>query len=150
MYLPALPAIAGDFHASIAVIEHSLASYFLGVCLRARRWSALSPTALAGRCPILIGLLLYILALDRPAPWRAGPISSISRVLSKHGRLRRHGSGARLCARSFSAAEAARIFAQMLMILSVSPLFAPFVGGWLLAAHRLAQPVLAAGRGGSR
>jgi DHA1 family bicyclomycin/chloramphenicol resistance-like MFS transporter len=28
--------------------------------------------------------------------------------------------------------QAARIFAQMLLILSASPLFAPFVGGWLL------------------
>ena len=31
MYLPALPTIAGEFHVSIAAIEHSLASYFVGV-----------------------------------------------------------------------------------------------------------------------
>jgi len=32
----------------------------------------------------------------------------------------------------FPPEQAGRIFAQMLLILSVSPLFAPFVGGWLL------------------
>ena len=40
---------------------------------------------------------------------------------------------ARACVRDlFPPEQAARIFAQMLLILSVSPLFAPFVGGWLL------------------
>ena len=40
---------------------------------------------------------------------------------------------ARACVRDlFPPQQAARIFAQMLLILSVSPLFAPFVGGWLL------------------
>ena len=41
MYLPGLPAIAREFHSSIGVIEHSLASYFLGVAVgqaASRRW----------------------------------------------------------------------------------------------------------------
>ncbi len=37
-----------------------------------------------------------------------------------------------MCATCFPPEQAARIFAQMLLILSVSPLFAPFVGGWML------------------
>ena len=40
---------------------------------------------------------------------------------------------ARACVRDiFPPGEAARIFAQMLLVLSVSPLFAPLFGGWLL------------------
>ena len=60
MYLPALPAIAGEFHASIAVIEHSLASYFLGVAFGQAVVGPLSDRY-GRRLPLLIGLGLYVL-----------------------------------------------------------------------------------------
>src|SRR5689334_16702885 len=33
LYLPALPTIAAEFKTSIAAVEHSLAAFFLGLCL---------------------------------------------------------------------------------------------------------------------
>src|SRR3569833_4043465 len=33
LYLPALPTIAAEIKTSIAAVEHSLASFFLGLCL---------------------------------------------------------------------------------------------------------------------
>jgi DHA1 family bicyclomycin/chloramphenicol resistance-like MFS transporter len=33
MYLPALPTIAREFGAPVSAIEHSLAAFFLGMCL---------------------------------------------------------------------------------------------------------------------
>src|SRR5689334_20649948 len=33
MYMPAMPTIAREFHAPTAAIEHSLASYFLGLAV---------------------------------------------------------------------------------------------------------------------
>ncbi len=60
MYLPALPAIAAEFHSPIAAIEHSLAAFFLGLCLGQAAIGPLSDR-FGRRQPIIIGLGLYVL-----------------------------------------------------------------------------------------
>jgi MFS transporter, DHA1 family, multidrug resistance protein len=131
LYLPALPTIAGEFHAPISQIEHSLAAFFLGLCLGQVMVGPLSDR-FGRRWPILGGLGLYILGATGCA-LAQGPITlDIARFVEAVGGC----AGtvlARACVRDlFPPEQAARIFAQMLLILSVSPLFAPFVGGWLL------------------
>jgi MFS transporter, DHA1 family, multidrug resistance protein len=131
MYLPALPAIAGEFHSSIAVIEHSLASYFLGVAVGQAVVGPVSDR-FGRKIPLLVGLGFYVLgsAVCALAP---GPLSlDVARFVQATGGCA--GSVlARACVRDiFPPGQAARIFAQMLLVLSVSPLFAPLFGGWLL------------------
>ncbi|HEY2010714.1 MAG TPA: multidrug effflux MFS transporter [Rhizomicrobium sp.] len=131
LYLPALPTIAADFQSPISVIEQSLATFFLGLCLGQAMIGPISDR-FGRRWPILIGLLLYIAGATACA-LSEGPITlNLARFVEAVGGC----AGtvlARACVRDlFPPHEAARIFAQMLMILSVSPLFAPFVGGWLL------------------
>src|SRR5207244_846425 len=60
LYLPALPTIAREFDAPIAAIEHSLAAFFLGLCLGQVMIGPLSDR-FGRRWPILGGLGLYIL-----------------------------------------------------------------------------------------
>lgn len=131
MYLPALPAIARDFSSPIAAIEHSLAAFFLGLCLGQ---AAIGPISdrFGRRQPIIIGMALYVLGAAGCA-LATGPLTlDAARFVQAVGGC----AGtvlARACVRDlFPPHHAARIFAQMLLILSVSPLFAPFVGGWLL------------------
>jgi len=131
LYLPALPTIAADFHSPISVIEQSLATFFLGLCLGQAMVGPVSDR-FGRRWPILIGLLLYAAGATACA-LSQGPITlNIARFFEAVGGC----AGtvlARACVRDlFPPQEASRIFAQMLMILSVSPLFAPFVGGWML------------------
>jgi DHA1 family bicyclomycin/chloramphenicol resistance-like MFS transporter len=131
MYLPAMPTIAGEFAVPIAEIEHSLAFFLLGLAIGQAMVGPLSDR-FGRRWPILIGLMLYILGSTGCA-LAHGPLSlDAARVLQALGGC----TGtvlARACVRDlFPPEQAARIFAQMLLILSVSPLFAPFVGGWLL------------------
>jgi len=130
MYLPALPAIALEFHASIAVIEHSLASYFLGVAFGQAVVGPVSDR-FGRKIPLLVGMGLYVLGsvVCALAP---GPASlDAARFVQATGGCA--GSVlARACVRDiFPPGQAARIFAQMLLVLSVSPLFAPLFGGWL-------------------
>ena len=131
LYLPALPAIAAEFHAPISAIEHSLAAFFLGLCLGQAMIGPVSDR-FGRRWPILIGLLLYILGAVGCALAKDPITLDLARFVEAVGGC----AGtvlARACVRDlFPPQEAARIFAQMLLILSVSPLFAPFVGGWLL------------------
>ena len=131
LYLPALPTIAREFISPIAAIEHSLAAFFLGLCLGQVMVGPLSDR-FGRRWPILGGLALYILGATGCA-LAQGPITlDIARFIEAVGGC----AGtvlARACVRDlFPPGQAARIFAQMLLILSASPLFAPFVGGWLL------------------
>lgn len=131
MYMPALPTIARDFHAQIAAAEHSLASFFLGIAVGQAVVGPLSDRYGRKR-PLLIGLGLYVLSSVACA-LAAGPLSlDAARFFQAAGGC----AGmvlARACVRDiFPAEEAARIFAHMLLILSVSPLFAPLFGGWLL------------------
>jgi DHA1 family bicyclomycin/chloramphenicol resistance-like MFS transporter len=131
MYLPALPTIAREFHAPIAAIEHSLAAFFLGLCLGQVMIGPISDR-FGRRVPILIGLGLYIAGCAGCALARDPLTLDAARFVQSAGSC----AGtvlARACVRDlFPPREAARIFAQMLLILSVSPLFAPFIGGWML------------------
>ncbi|HVV26909.1 MAG TPA: multidrug effflux MFS transporter [Rhizomicrobium sp.] len=131
MYLPALPTIAREFGTPIAAIEHSLATYFLGIAIGQ---AAIGPISdrYGRRWPIIAGLALYVLGANGCA-LAQGPLTlDAARFVQALGGC----AGtvlARACVRDlFPPHEAGRIFAQMLLILSVSPLFAPFVGGWLL------------------
>jgi len=131
LYLPALPTIARDFGTPIAAVEHSLAAFFLGLCIGQAMVGPLSDRY-GRRWPILGGLALYILGATGCA-LADDPITlDIARFVEAVGGC----AGtvlARACVRDlFPPDQAARIFAQMLLILSASPLFAPFVGGWLL------------------
>lgn len=131
MYLPALPAIAQEFHVSIGIIEHSLAAYFLGVTFGQAIVGPLSDR-FGRRLPLLAGLGLYVLG-SAACALAHDPLSlDIARFAQATGGC----AGAvlaRACVRDiFPPHQAARIFAQMLLVLSVSPLFAPLFGGWLL------------------
>ena len=131
LYLPALPTIAREFNEPISSIEHSLAAFFLGLAIGQAMVGPLSDR-FGRRGPILIGLALYILGATGCALSQDTLTLNIARFVEAMG-----GCAptvlARACVRDlFPPDQAARIFAQMLLILSASPLFAPFVGGWLL------------------
>jgi DHA1 family bicyclomycin/chloramphenicol resistance-like MFS transporter len=131
MYMPALPTIARDFQVSIAAIEHSLASYFLGLAVGQAVVGPLSDR-FGRRTPLMLGLGLYVLG-SMACALAPGPLTlDVARFFQATGGC----AGtvlARACVRDmFPPEQASRIFAQMLLILSVSPLFAPLFGGWLL------------------
>lgn len=131
LYLPALPAIAREFSAPIAAVEHSLAAFFLGLAVGQAMVGPLSDR-FGRRGPIMVGLCLYVLGSVASALAVSPLTLDAARFFQACGSC----AGtvlARACVRDlFRPDEASRIFAQMLLILSVSPLFAPFVGGWML------------------
>ena len=131
LYMPAFPAMAREFGSSIAAIEHSLAAYFLGLAVGQAAIGPLSDRY-GRRRPLIIGMALYIIGSIACA-LAPNPLAlDAARIVQALG-----GCAAvvlaRACVRDiFPPGEAARIFSQMLLILSVSPLFAPLVGGWIL------------------
>jgi DHA1 family bicyclomycin/chloramphenicol resistance-like MFS transporter len=131
LYMPAFPAMAREFGTPVATIEHSLAAYFLGMAIGQAAIGPLSDRY-GRRRPLAAGMLLYVLGSVACA-LAPGPLTlDAARLFQALGGCASTVL-ARACVRDiFPPGEAARIFAQMLLILSVSPLFAPLVGGWLL------------------
>ena len=103
LYLPALPTIARRIPC-LHRRDRTFAGRPISWAWRwARRWSVRCRTVSAARWPILVGLGLYVLGSAGLRPG-AGPHHPGHRPLCRgRGRLRRHGAGARLCARSVSA-----------------------------------------------
>jgi DHA1 family bicyclomycin/chloramphenicol resistance-like MFS transporter len=131
LYMPAFPAMAREFGTPVAAVEHSLAAYFLGMAVGQAAIGPLSDRY-GRRRPLIVGMLLYVLGSVACA-LAPGPLTlDAVRVVQAIGGCASTVL-ARACVRDiFPPGDAARIFAQMLLILSVSPLFAPLVGGWLL------------------
>ncbi|MBV9550751.1 MAG: multidrug effflux MFS transporter [Alphaproteobacteria bacterium] len=131
LYMPAFPAMAREFGTPVSAVEHSLASYFLGLAIGQAAIGPLSDR-FGRRRPLLIGMGLYVFGSVACA-LAPNPLAlDGARVVQALG-----GCAAVVLARAsvrdiFPPGEAARVFAQMLLVLSVSPLFAPLVGGWLL------------------
>jgi DHA1 family bicyclomycin/chloramphenicol resistance-like MFS transporter len=132
MYLPGLPALTKDLGASTSTGQLTLTGCMLGIAAGQLFIGPLSDT-LGRRRPLLAGLIGYILASLACAV--APSILTLIVLRFIQGTL--GGAGvviARAIVRDiFSGAEAARVFALLMAVMGVAPVFAPLVGGQALA-----------------
>ncbi len=130
MYLPAFPEIAVALHTSTAKISLSISSYFAGLAAGQLVYGPLLDRF--GRKPPLYGgLVLFIVAsllclLARDVRWLIA-----MRFVQALG-----GCGAQVAAIAmvrdfFPVRETAKIISLLILILGVSPLLAPTVGGYV-------------------
>ena len=131
MYLPALPSIAHDFHASIGAVERTLTSFFLGFALGQALFGPLADR-FGRKAPLLYGLAIYVVVCLLGAATFAVPLLTGLRFVQAVSAC----AGAviaRACVRDlFEAHEVPRIFAVMMVVMGVAPLLAPLLGGYLL------------------
>ena len=132
MYLPGLPSLTRDLGASASTGQLTLTGCMLGLAGGQLLAGPLSDS-LGRRRPLLVGLVGYIAASLACA---AAPSIGILIVLRFiQGTL--GGAGvviARAVVRDlFRGAAAARVFALLMVVTGVAPVFAPLVGGQLLA-----------------
>lgn len=128
MYLPAFTSMAADFHTSTARISLSLTSYFVGLGVGQIIYGPFLDRY--GRHnPLYIGMLLYILSCFGCA-WSGSVEMLIGfRFLQALG-----GAVTAVAVRAmvrdyFTIEESPKIFSMLMLVLSVSPLFAPSLGG---------------------
>ncbi len=132
MYLPGLPALTKDLGASASTGQLTLTGCMLGIAGGQLLIGPLSDS-LGRRRPLLTGLIGYILAslacAVAPSIWTLIVLRFIQGVLGGAGVVI-----ARAVVRDvFSGAEAARVFALLMAVMGVAPVFAPLVGGQALA-----------------
>lgn len=131
-YLPGLPKLTADFHASASAGQATLTGCVLGLALGQLAIGPLSDR-FGRRPPVLAGLVLYCVAslacAAAPSIWVLVALRAVQGLSGAAGIV-----VARSVVRDLvSGAAAARLFSILMLVLGVVPVLAPVAGGQLLA-----------------
>jgi DHA1 family bicyclomycin/chloramphenicol resistance-like MFS transporter len=130
-YLPAFPAIAQSFHTTVGEVEATLAIYFVGLSLGQLFYGPFADSY-GRKPPLYAGLLLYIVSAIGCVYSTSIIMLTVLRFFQAVG-----GCAPTLISRTvvrdyFPPREAARIFSFLMLVIGVSPVVAPIVGGYLV------------------
>ncbi|MBW4891364.1 multidrug effflux MFS transporter [Mucilaginibacter sp. HMF5004] len=133
MYLPAFKAIAADLHTDESGVQLSLSSYFLGISFGQLLYGPLLDRY-GRKKPLYIGLLVYIIASVACALTRSISVLIALRLIQALG-----GCAGIVAARAFvrdlfPVKDIAKVFSLLLLVLVVSPMLAPTIGGYVSSA----------------
>jgi DHA1 family bicyclomycin/chloramphenicol resistance-like MFS transporter len=131
-YLPGLPEMARDFNAGSAAVQLTVSGFVTGLAIGQLLAGPLSDRY-GRRRPLIVGMVVYIAAalLCALAP-------SITVLIAARFALGLSGAAGIVIARAVvrdmrSGAAAVRLFATLVLITGVTPVFAPLLGGQLLS-----------------
>src|SRR5580658_1006199 len=133
MYLPAFPGIAAALHTSTAKVSLSISSYFVGLAVGQLFYGPLLDR-FGRKLPLYAGLTLFIVAsllclCSRTVEWLVA-----MRFVQALGGCAAQVAAMAMVRDFFPVNETAKIISLLILILGVSPLLAPTVGGFV-AAH---------------
>ncbi len=127
-YLPAFSTIAKDIHTATNKVSLSMTSYFIGLAIGQIIYGPLVDR-FGRKHPLYIGLGLYIIA--SLACSQAGSLDEliVFRFLQALSGAVAAVSALAMVRDFFAVAESARIFSILMLIIGISPLAAPSLGG---------------------
>src|SRR4030095_10891564 len=133
MYLPAFPDIARSLNTSVARVELSLSSFFIGISVGQLFYGPLLER-FGRKKPLYAGLCIYLLASVGCALAASVNALIALRLLQALG-----GCVGMVAARAmirdlFDVKENAKIFSTLMLVVAVSPIIAPTLGGYITAA----------------
>ncbi|MER7003164.1 multidrug effflux MFS transporter [Dactylosporangium sp. NPDC000555] len=131
MYLPSLPTITSDLHASAAAVQLTLTGTLAGLALGQLVVGPLSD-ALGRRLPLLAGIGVHVVAsvLCVFAPNLA--VLGTLRMLQGLGAAAASVVAMAVVRDLFSGLAAARLFSRLMLVVGVAPILAPTIGGLVL------------------
>lgn len=133
MYLPGFPAIARDLQTTIPIVQLSLTSYFIGISAGQLIYGPLLDR-FGRQKPLYLGLSIYILASIGCA-FIHSPNALISmRLLQAVGGCAGMVAAQALVRDLFPVNKTAQAFSWITLVIAVSPMIAPAVGGYVTAA----------------
>jgi DHA1 family bicyclomycin/chloramphenicol resistance-like MFS transporter len=132
MYLPAFPDIAKGLNTTIARVMLSLSSFFIGISVGQLIYGPLLERY-GRKKPLYFGLVIYILASLGCALAPSVDALIMFRLLQALG-----GCAGMVAARAmvrdfFEVKENAKIFSLLMLVVAVSPIIAPTLGGYITA-----------------
>ena len=132
MYLPAFPDIAKNLHTTVAQVTLSLSSFFIGISAGQLLYGPLLER-FGRKKPLYAGLGIYLLASIGCAFAASVNALIMLRLLQALG-----GCVGMVAARAmvrdlFEVKENAKVFSMLMLVVAVSPIVAPTLGGYVTA-----------------
>lgn len=130
MYLPGFPAIAADLGVSIAQVQLSLTAYLVGIAVGQLLYGPLLDR-FGRKIPLYIGLAVYIIASVVCAFSTSIESLIAMRFLQALGGCAGMVAAQTLIRDLFPTNRTAQAFSSITLVIAVSPMIAPTVGGYL-------------------
>ncbi len=131
MYLPALPRMAGDLHASPAAAQATITTFLLGLAFGQLVFGPLSDR-LGRRGPILSGVALFCVAAGLCALSRNVYVLIAARLLQALGACTGSVITRAVVRDRYADHEVLHVFSLLSLVFGVAPVVAPLIGGWVL------------------
>ncbi|MCQ6962526.1 multidrug effflux MFS transporter [Methanolobus chelungpuianus] len=132
MILPAIPSLAVIWDKSLSVVNLILIAFFVTYAFFLLFYGPISDRY-GRRRPLIAGISLYILASMLCAVANSAATLIAFRILQAAGAAASASLSMAMTKDIFSGKERERILAYIAIIMALAPMFAPILGGWILA-----------------
>lgn len=131
MYLPGFELMAKDLNTSIDQVQLSLTSFFIGIAFGQMIYGPLLDR-FGRRIPLIVGLILYIVVSVVLAYTHTVENLIMYRFVQALGSCVGMVASRALVRDYFPPNEMARIFSMLMLVIGVSPILAPTLGGYVV------------------
>lgn len=132
MYLPGFESIANSLNTSVAHIQLSLTSFFIGIASGQLIYGPLLDR-FGRKKPLIVGLVIYIGASIGCALTNLADHLILFRFIQALGSCAGMVASRAMVRDFFGPAESAKIFSLLMLVIGVSPILAPSVGSFVIA-----------------
>jgi DHA1 family bicyclomycin/chloramphenicol resistance-like MFS transporter len=132
MYLPAFPAIAKGLNTSVAQVMLSLSSFFIGISAGQLIYGPLLER-FGRKKPLYVGLVIYLFASAGCAFTESVNALIAFRFLQALGSCAGLVTSRAMVRDLFDVKDNAKVFSSLMLVVAVSPIIAPTVGGYVTA-----------------
>ena len=133
MYLPAFANIAADLHTSVAHVSLSLSSFFIGISVGQFIYGPLLDRY-GRKKPLFVGLIIYLLASAACVFVQSADMLIGLRFIQALGSCAGMVAARAMIRDLFSVQDNAKVFSKLMLVVAVSPIIAPTLGGFVTAA----------------
>ena len=130
MYLPGFPAIAEDLNTTVAHVALSLSSYFIGISIGQLFYGPLLDR-FGRKIPLYVGLGIYFAASIWSVFVHSADTLIAARFVQAIGGCAGMVAARALVRDLFPVSENAKVFSLLMLVIAVSPIVAPTVGGYM-------------------
>lgn len=131
MYLPAIPTLQKQWNQPLSVINLTLVCFFIAYCMSLLVYGPVSDRY-GRRPPLIAGIGLYVIACILCAFAPNAECLIAFRIVQAAGAASAATLAMAICKDVFSGKEREHILAVVAVIVSLAPMLAPVLGGWLL------------------
>jgi len=132
MYLPGFDAIAASLQTTVAHVQLSLTSFFIGIASGQIIYGPLLDR-FGRKPPLIVGLVIYIAASISCALTNSADYLIAYRFIQALGSCGGMVASRAMVRDFFGPTESAKIFSLLMLVIGISPILAPSVGSFVMA-----------------